>query len=582
VFETGISPGVVAMTADDQRTHSPPIPLETISGTGGLGEDDMTSFISTHIESILKPYAENVIELHKTVLDLSSSVCVLQEKCDLYEPYAARMDGIDKELEKLMQFAQSTREFLDGFIDESAQKDKKAKAQVCLKDTLTMIKDDVEAKAIEALKEADVEIHRELDELRKNGEDMRTKLVDLQDAEKENRGNCVQLKSELERVAENLKCTDEAHADTIKKVDTHKGHLDTETMQNKEMSQEQRYLRAKFIAISDEWPDKLKKVDEQVTESRSQLKQYRKEFEQTRDATSQSLVSIKDELGVVNKETQARLDKLDSDLMSQVRSLDKKGKDMDSNLSNQIRNQSQQQKDDMKDVRRSLGDLEATSMKHDKEVAALQKETKVLPGRINGLREDAVLSSKRHERVENVLGLEPLTKEDVDPNRGLKQRASSALLSDDQLQRKAWTAWMEFMRDAKQNQVVNALPNIQDMLKIHQSLIESEKSKLHSTSDRVQSLEVDHTKLTEDLQKLRKSLELNDGYWKGMTRGLQVAKTTMHTEGDGGMVPSATRLRNALPPLTGLATPRPNTTQSTLRPHTSSITASSEPAAALN
>merc|ERR1711959_256894 len=85
------------------------------------------------------------------------------------------------------------------------------------------------------------------------------------------------------------------------------------------------------------------------------------------------------------------------------------------------------------------------------------------------------------------------------------------------------------------------------MLKMHNNLIESEKSKLHSTNDRVQSLEVDRTKLLEDLQTLRKSLDLERSHWQGMTRGLQAAKKTMHTEGDGAMLPSATRLRNALP-----------------------------------
>merc|ERR1719359_1182466 len=109
---------------------------------------------------------------------------------------------------------------------------------------------------------------------------------------------------------------------------------------------------------------------------------------------------------------------------------------------------------------------------------------------------------------------------------------------------------MEAMYEAKQNEISDAIPKIQDMLKMHHSLIESEKSKLHTTSDRVQSLEVDHTKLLEELQTLRKSLDLERSRWQGMTRGLQAAKNTMHTQGDGEMLPRATQLRNALSPLT--------------------------------
>jgi len=151
-----------------------------------------------------------------------------------------------------------------------------------------------------------------------------------------------------------------------------------------------------------------------------------------------------------------------------------------------------------------------------------------------------------------------MTKEDADPKRGLKQRASSALLTEDQLQRKAWAAWMEAMHEAKQNQVANALPGIQEAIKMHHNLIESEKSKLHSTNDRVHSLEQHHAQLIEELQKLRKSQDLNQGYWKGMTRGLQAAKKTMHSmEDDSEMLRSASQLRNALPPLTSSATSRP-------------------------
>jgi len=114
---------------------------------------------------------------------------------------------------------------------------------------------------------------------------------------------------------------------------------------------------------------------------------------------------------------------------------------------------------------------------------------------------------------------------------------------------------MEAMYEAKQDQISNAIPKIQEMLKMHHNLIESEKSKLYTTNDRVQTLEVDHTKLQEELHTLRKSMNLNDGYWKGMTRGLQAAKKTMHTEGDGEMLPSAMRLRNALPSRLGDSMP---------------------------
>merc|ERR1711937_1102176 len=123
------------------------------------------------------------------------------------------------------------------------------------------------------------------------------------------------------------------------------------------------------------------------------------------------------------------------------------------------------------------------------------------------------------------------------------------MMGEDQLLRLAWTAWAEARLEAKQNQIANEVPKIHDILMKHQEMIESEKSKLHTTNDRVQSLEVDRTKLSEDMYTLRSSLDLERSRWQGMTRGLQAAKKTMHTEGDGEMLPRATQLRNALSPL---------------------------------
>merc|ERR1719421_1873291 len=178
------------MTADSEnslseRRHSPPIPLDT----GGLGEDDMMSFISTHIEHILKPYAENVCELHKTVVDLSNNVFAIQEKTGLGEEYVARMDKMQEGQDKLRLYVESTRQFVDGFIDNSHYIEQtRAMTIQNLVETLNWIKGDMA-------------------EVRKNCEDMCGKVAAAQRADQE---AVLQLKTEISRVAENLKRTDEA------------------------------------------------------------------------------------------------------------------------------------------------------------------------------------------------------------------------------------------------------------------------------------------------------------------------------------------------------------------------------------
>merc|ERR1711865_896196 len=111
------------------------------------------------------------------------------------------------------------------------------------------------------------------------------------------------------------------------------------------------------------------------------------------------------------------------------------------------------------------------------------------------------------------------------------------------------------VREAKQNEIVELFPTVQEDIKKHQKVIVSEQSKLTSTNEALQILEMNHTKLQQEVLKLRKGLDLNDGYWKGMTRGIKDTKKTVHAEGDGQMLPSATRLRNAMPPLASLSSP---------------------------
>merc|ERR1719265_2113627 len=140
-------------------------------------------------------------------------------------------------------------------------------------------------------------IKSELEELLKNDEDLHTKVALNQDTEWGNFRTCVELKKELQSVADNCNRVDKAQADIIKTVDSHKGLLDTQIMQNKQNKElEQRRLHENFLALNGEITNKLKSLNEQFEENQSQLKQYVKEFEQARDATNQSLLGIKDEL----------------------------------------------------------------------------------------------------------------------------------------------------------------------------------------------------------------------------------------------------------------------------------------------
>merc|ERR1719421_2111470 len=65
----------------------------------------------------------------------------------------------------------------------------------------------------------------------------------------------------------------------------------------------------------------------------------------------------------------------------------------------------------------------------------------------------------------------------------LAKTRASALLTDEQVQRKAFSAWTEAMKDTLQDRTRSALRKMEDKLKMQNTLIENETSKLLSTND---------------------------------------------------------------------------------------------------
>merc|ERR1719387_1012883 len=74
------------------------------------------------------------------------------------------------------------------------------------------------------------------------------------------------------------------------------------------------------------------------------------------------------------------------------------------------------------------------------------------------------------------------------------------------------------VREAKQNQIVEAFPGVQEEVKKHTSVIEKEQNRLTSTNNRVDKMELEHRKLLEEMQKLRKGLDINERNWTGMKK----------------------------------------------------------------
>lgn len=601
----------------EKNPYIPERPDSVLSEGGGMGEEGMMSFFRGHMECILRPFAENVEELYKTVSNISSNINVHQAQTELntgvLQDHGDRLDLIQRNQKDLMQAAEATRQMLQGTIDQSG----KAEQARSLR--------------IEKLDETLSTMQRQIADLQKNSEETRTKMAVLQDVGDKNTNANLRVKNELENVAKNLERTDKEHATTIQTMNSNKLLLDTHIKEQEQLAQQHKEQRDKHDILDKHCETRFDTVVQQITDVQKLLCRYQLELQQDNESTKKLLTTRLDKQDAWNVETLAKLSKTNLEMSSQQARMSESSLRTDEIL----RMREQKQTEQMRDVHRILGELNALASKHTSEVSELQTATGVLAGRaqtrIEFLEEEADLSYMRNLRVERVFNLETMTKENaksiVEPDVHMMR---GSLVTDGQLNKfeEAFKSYdkdgsgsvngreignilegmgievdnmviqlvmkefdndgsgevnsAEFcemmakmigpdgevdverymknisetaLREARQNEIVELFPKVQDEVKKHQSLIETEQSRLHGTNNRLQNLEGYHADLLKEVQQLRKDLDLNNASWKGMTRGLKETKKIVHTEGDGEMLQGTMTLRRALPPLASTVPP---------------------------
>jgi chromosome segregation ATPase len=210
-----------------------------------------------------------------------------------------------------------------------------------------------------------------VDELQKTSTETGTKVGKLQDVEKLTRQDLFKLQNEISLVAGNLAKTDEAHADTIDTVKRNKLAFNDHVKEFKELEQEQRYLRAKFINLNDEITDKVKSLKDRHGETSMKMEQHRKESEENHQAHAKQLSDQKDAPEMVRKEIQAQLDKLKLTIDNHGTRADEKDRDVHKIL----KMHDQRHMTDVQSLRKDIRDIDDYAGIIPSQVAELQKVT---------------------------------------------------------------------------------------------------------------------------------------------------------------------------------------------------------------
>lgn len=570
----------------------------------------MMSFINKHMEDILKPFAMNVEELHKTVINIADNVRQVSAKVDANSSHIAEhgslLEGLRKDHDSTLSFAKQTRKMLDDFINVTNTNAEATKAKFDKLDNKIAVSE------------------RAIEELRQRTETTCQDVARCQDTDERLRTDFVRSQAQIDRITHTVESLDKAHENTIVTVSAHKKEFDQHVFDNQSILREQRELAGKFDIINEHCESRFKKFDERNTEVQRQLLAFRKEIHTAHDATAQLLCGRIDAHDVIHDETRAKVNKLDVNIANHTARTVENAE----NFNKLIKMQEQRFTTDINDVRRVLGDATAGVSKHKRQIQELEvvvgyphpADTK---NKIALVEDEQDLAFKRSVRLEKILGLEPLTKENADADGGL-QLKNGILLTDSQIKHFEETfarfdadgsgnistkevgdvltslghavsmdivqilvdeidadksgeisfdefcslmskmlgpdgkvdvdSYMAKMTDAaarekKQNEIVEKFPKVQEEVHKHYGLIQVEKERIDNANLKIESSIAAHEALVEEVKKLQKITETQGTYWKGLSRGIKETKRTAQTEGEGELVPSHIRLRQMLPSL---------------------------------
>eukprot|EP00747_Dinoflagellata_sp_TGD_P087504 gnl/TRDRNA2_/TRDRNA2_163651_c0_seq1.p1 gnl/TRDRNA2_/TRDRNA2_163651_c0~~gnl/TRDRNA2_/TRDRNA2_163651_c0_seq1.p1 ORF type:complete len:652 (-),score=180.81 gnl/TRDRNA2_/TRDRNA2_163651_c0_seq1:14-1900(-) len=589
----------------------------SISSQNEVGSGGMMSFFRAHMTSILQPFADNVEELHKMVFNMTDTILELRTRIDAnssaISEQGAQLTGVRADLQSTSQLLASTKASLETTIAEKAELEAAVKNfQLVSKQTLSKVD------TVSGL------IQHSIDELKSGHEKTGREIVKLQKMEKE-------VKSDISRnndSAEKLKGKFEAIEKRSDKIEealkSNKLSFDNHVVKAESLLEEQKERLMQSQVFSDESQKQFREFENKIIQSRAQMLQQKAEANQTHNDAVHALSTRLDAHEKMLSKVPEKFQQIDSSLNSQQKLVVSSGE----NTSKLIKLNDEKRAAEIQGIRNKLDVAAADTSKHARMISDLQDIVQGKPPDSSGkhtiqlLQEDMKLSMRRESRLEQILGLDPLSKDGDDCEAGLTLK-NGILLTNAQIEdfqktfekfdsdgsghistgevaevlkslghevdlavvqlivkeidhdRSGEINFDEFCsmmskilgpdgsvdvdgylgqlseaakREAKQNQVADLLPVLKEEVDKLGPAIQQEQSKLQKTSQRVQNLEGDHAALVAEVQKLRKGLNANNEYWKGLSQGLKETKKHVYQEGEGEMLPSVMKLRN-LPPL---------------------------------
>jgi len=403
------------------RILSRPDTAMSLCAETGMGEDSMVSFIRNYMTSILQPFGQTVDELHRYVWNLSETMSAVSQDVEGHTAQLAQQAALVAEL----------RQDLNRTSDQVAQAQTLLEATTAEKNALESELHSLKPKVGE-LDERTVVVMEAVQELQPRLKETRCKLARCEESKFETDRDIAQLRAALEHVKGDIDAWDKTHEAVVQSINGTKQSFEGRLQELQVSIRDVKDEKKTAEAFSSQLEGRIRGIEEKAHESEKKLQEHAEKHLATSSAAS-SLKGRAEAMEKSQDDMKDRLNKADI-AITDYRVLAAENKQNIAKLLEVVSSP-----DVLVNMESSILEVTKISQQNSKALTALTAQCHELSQHeleaqknTEHLGEQLVLLGKRAGRMETVLGLDEMAKDDEDTKTGVVFK-SGILLTEQQI-----------------------------------------------------------------------------------------------------------------------------------------------------